>query len=172
MADHEDDENWFDDSLLKFNPTAVVRAAVVDIVERAALLFSSLAIVFSWWWEPCCAVLRLFSWRKALDLAEQGYDGVLKRAAFLADSKRFKDLCKMAFKTADIDNSGQVDATEIYLIVMVLHVKLGGIARVTPPTRERVFELVEAADIDHSGKLDYAEFEVLAQVLAQSLSGR
>eukprot|EP00662_Eupelagonemidae_sp_cell21_P009495 gene9495-51687_t len=92
-----------------------------------------------------------------------------KKAKFLASS-RFKRWCKEAWRECDFDDSGSVDASEVYIGVLLLYLKISKVVPgVTPPSKRNVAHLVKMMDVDHSGALDQEEFTHLPEACVVGL---
>jgi hypothetical protein len=91
-----------------------------------------------------------------------------KKAPWISRSKRFRKWCDVAFDIADTDGDGSVDDKELYLGLLLIHLKLGtmaGPAACRPLGRERCQAVFRKFDADSSGSLDRDEFRDVMVVL-------
>ena len=58
---------------------------------------------------------------------------------WLTRRKFFKKMLHDAFKEADMDNEGTVDAKEVYSMILSIYVKINRIARADPPEKKQVW---------------------------------
>ncbi|KAI2489853.1 hypothetical protein MHU86_24729 [Fragilaria crotonensis] len=94
---------------------------------------------------------------------------------FITRSSYFKRLCAYVFSICDANNTGSINATELYAGVLLVHLNLAkyaGPAACFPATRQVVDKLFEASDDDKSGGIDAAEFETIMVIAAASISSR
>eukprot|EP00939_MAST-03C_sp_MAST-3C-sp1_P000374 g374.t1 len=100
-------------------------------------------------------------------------DKSVKMSTRITRTKWFKSLCRSIFEDVDVDDSGSIDPTEVYLGVLLLYTKIIPYVTIaTPPSRERVMELFKECDEDRSGYLDHEEFEQMATILCWNLTHR
>ena len=88
----------------------------------------------------------------------------ISNSNFITRSKPFKKLCAYVFKICDADNQGNINATELYAGVLLVHLNLAkyaGPAACFPATRDVVEKLFTASDADKSGGIDEDEFEAI-----------
>lgn len=90
-------------------------------------------------------------------------------------SSYFVDLCKTAFKRTDIDNSGDINRTELYIAVLylyhIINIRIPG-RNHKPPDFDVVKDLFEDNDLNRSGKLSEKEFIACCQELVVELVPR
>ena len=87
----------------------------------------------------------------------------------LSNEKKFNEVAKVAFDSADTDKSGQIDASELEHVCNQMASDNG----FDPPTKEDVFSLLKDLDKDKSGKLNYDEFKVfIKSILTLMLDGK
>lgn len=80
---------------------------------------------------------------------------------FLTRTKAFQNLVDWAFELIDFDKSGNIDKTEMYSGMLMIHLRLAayaGPAACRPVTREYSNEIFDKVDADKSGTLDKKEF--------------
>ena len=78
-----------------------------------------------------------------------------------------------AFKEVDRNNSGSIDADEMYTCVLWIYLTLNEYGlKVRAPDRLTVEDIMKASDIDKSGTLDFEEFKRALDVLVGQTLGR
>jgi hypothetical protein len=95
--------------------------------------------------------------------------------SFLTRTKAFKKLTKWAFSVCDSDKTGQLNKSELYAGLLLVHINLAkyaGAAACYPPSREVVEELFEASDDDNSGFIDEEEFTSIAVICCAQILSR
>mmetsp|Transcript_27309 Transcript_27309/g.80455 ORF Transcript_27309/g.80455 Transcript_27309/m.80455 type:complete len:219 (-) Transcript_27309:319-975(-) len=108
--------------------------------------------------------------QKKLHLLER-----VKAASRWTKTKGFKKLTKWAFDICDENKSGQINKTELYAGLILVHLNLAkyaGPAACYPPTRETVDKLFDAADHDNSGGIDEDEFNLIMVILCSGITFR
>lgn len=94
---------------------------------------------------------------------------------WLTRTAAFNKLSRWAFDQCDLDGSGQLDQTELYAGLLLVHVNLAkyaGAAACYPPSRLTVNELFLAADGDNSGTINADEFTQIMCVCCSQIAGR
>eukprot|EP00591_Stephanopyxis_turris_P011249 CAMPEP_0195526658 /NCGR_PEP_ID=MMETSP0794_2-20130614/27852_1 /TAXON_ID=515487 /ORGANISM="Stephanopyxis turris, Strain CCMP 815" /LENGTH=174 /DNA_ID=CAMNT_0040657399 /DNA_START=130 /DNA_END=651 /DNA_ORIENTATION=+ len=98
-----------------------------------------------------------------------------KAARFWMRTKAFRNLCKWSFDICDRDSSGEIDKTELYAGLLLVHINLAkyaGPAACYPPDREVVESLFEASDDNNSGGIDEEEFLMIMIILCSQITFR
>jgi hypothetical protein len=88
--------------------------------------------------------------------------------------KMFKDMVKSSFVAVDIDKSNTLDTNEVYIAVLHLYLKIGGICKgAVPPTHGDINKLIEKFDDPRKpGYLDYDHYLSFCQFLCSQIAGR
>jgi len=85
----------------------------------------------------------------------------------------FHAAAEKAFKEVDHNNSGTVDAEEMYTCVLWIYLTLNEYGlKVCAPDRQVVEGIMKASDVDRSGALDFEEFKRALDVLMGQTLGR
>lgn len=95
--------------------------------------------------------------------------------SFLTRTAAFRKLSKWAFAQCDSDGTGELNKTELYAGILLVHVQLAkyaGAAACYPPTRAVIDSLYEASDDDKSGKIDEEEFTQILMVCCAQITSR
>lgn len=98
-----------------------------------------------------------------------------KASNILTRSKPFKVLVTKTFKACDTSHTGDISKSELYVGLLMVHVKLAkfcGPAATFPPSRDVSDEMFEAADIDQSNGIDHEEFESIIVILCAHILSR
>ena len=77
--------------------------------------------------------------------------------AIINDDAKLSAVAKAAFESVDTDHSGQIDASELNIVMRQISQDMGA----EPPSEDDVKEVLNHLDSDRSGKIDLAEFKVL-----------
>mmetsp|Transcript_2382 Transcript_2382/g.2228 ORF Transcript_2382/g.2228 Transcript_2382/m.2228 type:complete len:222 (-) Transcript_2382:195-860(-) len=99
----------------------------------------------------------------------------VKNRSYWTNTSYFKKLVKWAFNICDDQKKGSVTKAELYVGVLMVHLKLAkyfGPAATFPPTREVVNQLFDASDVDKSGDIDEEEFITVMIVLCSQITSR
>ncbi len=83
----------------------------------------------------------------------------------LSDQDKFLEVAKQAFKSVDIDGSGEIDDKELEMIMIKLSAELGA----ELPSSEDVKEVMDYLDTDKSGTISFDEFKVLILDVLEAL---
>jgi Ca2+-binding EF-hand superfamily protein len=89
---------------------------------------------------------------------------------FLTRTKAFQRLVAWAFSACDNDKTGEINKSELYAGILLVHVtlaKYAGAAACYPPTRQVIDELFEASDTDKSGTILEEEFTQIMVIFVQ-----
>ena len=76
------------------------------------------------------------------------------------------------FVEADLDGSGEVDAIEVYAMVLMIYLRINSICRAKPPPKAYVMKLIEAHDANKTGGLCESQFQAMAVVLCSHIAVR
>ena len=93
----------------------------------------------------------------------------------LNDSRAFRAIVSKAFDVCDDAGDGTIDATELYVAVLLVHLnlaKFAGPAACYPPSRGVCRRLFQIADRDGSGGVDRDEFHDIAGILCAQILSR
>lgn len=96
-------------------------------------------------------------------------------SSFWTRTKAFRKLTKWAFGVCDRNQSGEINKTELYAGLVLVHLNLAkyvGPAACFPPSRDTVDKLFDASDDDNSGGIDENEFTQIMIVLCSEITGR
>ena len=113
------------------------------------------------------------------DTLQTTYSAVIEHSEKLRD--RFtkqvdlitKKACKDVFEGIDIDKSGTLDISEVYIGVLLVYCKLGAfVAGLTPPPLQSIEQLLKEVDLDNNGSLDVEEFTALCSILLGGITTR
>lgn len=95
-----------------------------------------------------------------------------QKADSFTKSDRFMNMCQAVFDECDIDSNGSVDLAEIYCAVLLLYSKIVKVVKcASPPSKERMKDLMQQIDWNQNGKVEFEEFLVLSQFLFQEITG-
>eukprot|EP00565_Helicotheca_tamesis_P002406 CAMPEP_0185740940 /NCGR_PEP_ID=MMETSP1171-20130828/38692_1 /TAXON_ID=374046 /ORGANISM="Helicotheca tamensis, Strain CCMP826" /LENGTH=245 /DNA_ID=CAMNT_0028412871 /DNA_START=596 /DNA_END=1333 /DNA_ORIENTATION=- len=98
-----------------------------------------------------------------------------RKVAGWTQSKAFRRLVKNVFEVCDENKTGEISKTELYVGVLLTHVKLAkylGAGATFPPTRQAVDKIFEASDDDGSGTIDEEEFTKIMVILFSQITSR
>lgn len=87
----------------------------------------------------------------------------------------FRKLCKWAFDICDSDGTGEIDKTELYAGLLLVHINLAkyaGPAACYPPSRVVVEKLFDASDDNHSCGIDEEEFRLIMVIMCSQITFR
>ena len=101
-------------------------------------------------------------------IATKRYQEQIKNTSWFCRTNYFQKMCHQAFDAMDSDGSGQMDETELYAGLLLIHLQLGmyaGPAACRPLSREQVHTVFVKMDTDHSGTLNVLEFQSIMSVL-------
>merc|ERR1712217_756377 len=113
------------------------------------------------------ADLGAFSHRMAASM-----ERMMKKITDFTKSLTFTNMVDKTFDECDFDQSGTVDATEVYCMVLRLYEKINGVAKVATPPKEQITLLVRKHDHDKNGTLDRQEYRSLARLLCKNVALR
>ena len=110
-------------------------------------------------------------------LAGRSYERLhqMKHSSFWTRTRAFKRLTKWAFGVCDRNQSGEINKTELYAGLVLVHLNLAkyvGPAACFPPSRDVVDRLFDASDDNRSGGIDEEEFNQIMVVLCSEITGR
>lgn len=96
-------------------------------------------------------------------------------SSFWTRTKAFKRLSRWAFGVCDRNKSGEINKTELYAGLILVHLNLAkyvGPAACFPPSRDVVDKLFDASDDDNSGGIDEQEFLQIMVILCSEITSR
>ena len=99
----------------------------------------------------------------------------MKHSSFWTRTKAFRKLTTWAFGVCDRNQSGEINKTELYAGLVLVHLNLAkyvGPAACFPPSRDTVDKLFDASNDDNSGGIDENEFTQIMIVLCSEITGR
>lgn len=110
-------------------------------------------------------------------IVSRSYDNLqqMKHSSFWTRTKAFKRLTKWAFGVCDRNKSGEINKTELYAGLVLVHLNLAkyvGPAACFPPSRDTVDKLFDASDDNNSGGIDEEEFNQIMIVPCSEITGR
>jgi hypothetical protein len=94
---------------------------------------------------------------------------------FVTRSKWFQRLVKWSFDCCDTNKTGQVDPTQLYAGILLIHVQLAkycGAAACYPPSITTIHALFYAADDNSSGTIDEDEFVQIVVICFAQITSR
>ena len=91
----------------------------------------------------------------------------LTRLFTFTESDMFLRSVKATFEEIDVDNSGTIDETELYIGVLLIYNRINALLPThnNPPTKKEVSAMMATFDANNNKKLDRKEFTSLAKAL-------